>query len=314
MKQSFPGKQTAPDWGRIHNGGVQDTWYRNVFRYRHFYLFILPFVLSFLTFLVFPFCYSFWLSFNNWSGFGSHRFIGLDNYLRVFQDGVFQRALLNTVYYWLFSSPIIVGLSLILAVALNGIGRFKGVFRTMYYMPFVTSVVVVAIVFSTFLDSEFGLINWVLTLVGLPKIPFLTSEHWSKPAIIILLIWRWTGYNSVIMLAGLQRISKELYEAATIDGANKLQQFTFLTVPMMKPILSFAFILSTIGAFQIFAEPYVLTTGGPANSSLSIVYYLYNLAFNQFRLGYGSSLAYILFMIILLFSLAEMKFFGREAE
>jgi lactose/L-arabinose transport system permease protein len=307
-------KQSYQDWNQGYLPAEHKSCYHKMVQYRHFYLFILPFVASFLIFLVFPFCFSFWLSFNEWSGFGSYRFIGLDNYIRVFSDHVFQKALLNTVYFWLVSCPIILGLSLLLAVALNGIGRFKGIFRTMYYMPFVTSVVVVSIVFSTFLDSEFGLINWVLTLIGLPKIPFLTSEVWSKPAIIILLVWRWTGYNSIIMLAGLQRISKELYESATIDGANQFRQFRYITIPLMKPILLFAFILSTIGSFQIFAEPYVLTNGGPANSSLSIVYYLYNLAFNQFRLGYGSALAYILFMIILIFSISELKLFGRKEE
>lgn len=156
--------------------------------------------------------------------------------------------------------------------------------------------------------------NYLLDYVGLNKIPFLNSTEWSKISIILLIIWRWVGYNAIIMLAGLQNIEPSLYEATEIDGANKIQQFIRITIPLMRPIILFTFILSTIGSFKLFTEPYILTNGGPRSSSLTTVMYLYSKGFEQFRMGYASAISYILFAIIFIFSMIQLKIGSKKGE
>jgi lactose/L-arabinose transport system permease protein len=214
---------------------------------------------------------------------------------------------------WLTSTPLILGFALILAVMLNKKEvKFLRYFRVGYFMPFVTSTVVVGVIFTILLDSSFGLVNFFIESMGFQKIPFLTSTTWSKISIVIVLTWRWVGYNTIIMLAGLQNIPEDLYEAADIDGGTTLQKFFYITVPMMRPIILFTFILSTIGSFQIFTEPYIMTGGGPMQSSLSVVQYLYNSGFQQFRMGYASALSYVLFAIIFVASYFQIKIGSGE--
>ncbi len=279
---------------------------------KHFYFFVAPFFMTFIVFMLFPVLYSFYISLSSWTGLTSD-FIGLRNYEILIHDDVFWKSLGNTVYLWLGNVPLIVIGSLILAVILNNKDvRFLGVFRTGYFLPFVTSTVVVGIVFSLLLDQHYGVVNYLLELIGLNKIPFLTNTLWAKPAIILLLVWRWVGYNTIIMLAGLQNIDPNLYEAAEIDGAGTIKKFTRITVPLMSPIILFVTILSTIGSFKIFAEPYILTNGGPLRSTLTIVMFLYNKGFEQFRMGYASAISYVLFAIILVLSLIQLKIGSRK--
>lgn len=273
-----------------------------------FYLFLSPFILFFLCFMLYPIIYSFYMSLHKWGGLGIPQFISFKNYIWLTGDKIFWKTIWNTVYLWLVSTPLTLGLALILAVILNRKEtRFLGIFRVGYFLPFVTSTVVVGIVFSLILNYDFGFINYILKSLGFIKIPFLNSVDWSKNSIVMLIIWRWVGYNTIIMLAGLQNIDLSLYEAAEIDGASKLQQFLKITIPLMRPILLFTFILSTIGSFKLFTEPYILTSGGPRNSSLTTVMYLYSKGFEQFRMGYASAISYVLFFIIFILSMIQLK-------
>lgn len=280
---------------------------------RHFYYFLVPFLLFFSVFMLFPIIFSFYMSLHKWGGLGQATFTGLKNYMRIFTDSTFHTALINTTFMWLTSTPLILGFALILAVMLNkNEVKFLKYFRVGYFMPFVTSTVVVGVIFTILLDSSFGLVNFFIESIGFEKIPFLTSVTWSKISIVIVLTWRWVGYNTIIMLAGLQNIPEDLYEAAEIDGGTTLQKFFYITVPMMRPIILFTFILSTIGSFQIFTEPYIMTGGGPMQSSLSVVQYLYNSGFQQFRMGYASALSYVLFAIIFVASYFQIKIGSGE--
>jgi len=253
------------------------------------------------------------MSLHDWGGLGNATFVGLGNYLNILTDSTFHTALINTIFMWLVSTPLILGFALILAVMLNQKSvKFLKYFRVGYFMPFVTSTVVVGVIFTILLDGSFGLVNYVIESIGFQKIPFLSSTAWSKISIVIVLTWRWVGYNTIIMLAGLQNIPEDLYEAAEIDGGTTLQKFFYITVPMMRPIILFTFILSTIGSFQIFTEPYIMTGGGPMQSSLSVVQYLYNAGFRQFRMGYASALSYVLFAIIFVASYFQIRLGSGE--
>ena len=251
--------------------------------------------------MLFPFLYSFWISLHSWDGVSLKKFIGLINYTEVFKDGLFWKSLYNTVYILIINLPLQLGIALLLALALNSKfvrRRFASVMQLVYFVPIILSVVVVAIVFSLLYDSYTGLINYFLEGIGLAAIPWLTSEAWSKFSIILLITWRWIGYNMVIMLAGLQAIPPELYEAGRIDGAVGWKSFRHITLPLLKPTLMFCVIMSIIGLLKIFTEPYILTYGGPSNSSQTMVTYIYNNAFRYSKLGYGSALAYVLFVLI----------------
>lgn len=279
----------------------------------HAYLFISPFFILFGLFMLFPFLYSFWISLHSWDGVSAPNFIGIANYTRLFQDGLFWKSLYNTVYILVLNIPLQLGLALLLALALNSkfvVGR--SVMQLIYFMPIIVSTVVVAIVFSLLYDSYIGLINYALEWMGLRGIPWLSSEAWSKFSVVLVITWRWTGYNMVIMLAGLQGIPDELYEAGRIDGATGWKAFRHITAPLLKPVLLFCLIMSIVGLFKIFAEPYILTFGGPNNSSQTMVTYIYNNAFRYGRMGYGSALAYVLFLIIMFVSLINLKIFGNS--
>lgn len=284
-----------------------------IWRNRWAYVFISPFYLLFAIFMLYPIVFSLYLSFFEWPGIGEMTYVGIDNFRKIFGDEQFWIALKNTIILGIGYVPIMLLGALIFASFLNSnVLKFRGAFRTVYFMPVVTSMVVVALVFKTLYDNEYGLFNYVTRMIGLGKIPWLTSTFWSKPSIMIMLIWRWLGYNMVIMLAGLQSISSDVYEAAQIDGATNTQVFFRITLPLMRPVLLFCFILSTIGTFQLFAEPFILTNGGPANSSLTMGLFLYNNAFNYFRFGYSSALAYVMAAIIFMLSILQMKAFQRS--
>ncbi len=278
------------------------------------YIFISPFYLLFFIFMLYPIIFSFYLSFFEWPGIGDMTYIGLENFFKLFTDGQFWIALKNTLIMGVGYVPIMLLGALILASILNSkFIKNKGIFRTIYFLPVVTSLVVVALVFLTLYDNEYGLFNYVFRSLGLGKIPWLSSTFWSKPSIMILLIWRWLGYNMVIMLAGLQSIPSSVYESAKIDGANTTQVFFRITIPLMKPVILFCLIMSTVGTFQLFAEPFILTNGGPADSSLTMGLFLYNNAFNYFKFGYSSALAYVMAGIIFALSLVQFKGFGQTS-
>ncbi len=282
--------------------------FATLWRHRWPYLFIAPWYLLYGAFMLFPVVYSFWLSFQDWRGSRGTNFVGLANYQRLAQDDIFQQSLLNTLVIGILYVPLMLSLALIIATILNSaLLKMRTFFRAAVFAPYITSTVIMALVFALIYDEHTGVLNFLLGLVGIPAINWTGSTEWSKVSVAGLLLWHWTGYNMVLMLAGLQTISQDLYEAAAIDGATAVQRFTRITVPLMRPVILFTAVLSTIGTFKIFNEPYILTGGGPLNSSTTVLLYLYNQAFQGFKLGYASALAYVVVAIVFILSMIQFR-------
>jgi len=279
------------------------------------YLFILPFYILFAIFMVYPICFGLYLSLHEWSGIGDMLFVGSGNYLNLFRDQDFRLALLNTFWYMGASLVINLVFSLLLATMLNStLVRGRKILRTIYFIPIVTSIVAAAIVFTLFYDRDYGLFNLPLILSGRAPLDWLGDVSLSKLAVIGLIAWRWTGFNMVYFLAGLQSIPPLLYEAALIDGANALQRFFRITLPLLKPIILFVTVITLTGSIQVFEEPYVLTGGGPADSSMSVVMYLFRTGMEYLRLGYAAAIGFFLFGTVFIFSWIQMNLMGIFGE
>ena len=270
------------------------------------FLFISPQLLGLLFFSLVPLVYALYLSFTEWSGFGDSRFIGITNYIDQMHNPDFWKAMVNTIYYMFLVVPIGIALALILAVALN---KVKGneIYRVFFFMPVVTSSVSVGVIFMWILNGDFGILNELLSYVGITGPHWLTDTKWVIPSIALLSIWWGLGYNMVIFLAGLQGISKSYYEAAEIDGANAIQKFRHITLPLLTPTTFFVTIMTIISSFQVFDQAFVMTNGGPAKASYTIVFHIYDQAFVDFTMGKSASAAMILFVIILIFTLIQFK-------
>jgi multiple sugar transport system permease protein len=231
---------------------------------------------------------------------GNVRLIGLRNYETLAADRLFWRALWNTFYFALLAGPLTVALALSAAMLVNArLTRFRGLFRTIYFAPVVTSLVAVAIVFRYLFHLRVGLLNQALGLIGLGPVDWLGNPHLAMPSIVILAIWKNFGYSMIIFVAGLQSIPEELYEAAKIDGASAWQRFRHVTIPMLGPTFLFVGIVTAVGYLQLFAEPYVMTPdGGPLKSTLSVVMLMYEQGFRWWSLGYAAAIAFVLFVVI----------------
>lgn len=236
------------------------------------------------------------------------RWIGLDNYFRLVQTPLFWKALGNTFYLAIFGTPLSIAVSLGLAMALNVKNApFKGFFRIVLFTPYVTTLVAAAAIWHFILDTRSGLLNQGLRLLGLDGLDWLGDPHYSLPAIILFSIWKSFGYNMLILLAALQKIPDELYEAATLDGANAWQRLLHVTIPGIMPSLWMVSLITIAGYFQLFAEPYVMTQGGPAQSTLTLMYFMYNEGFKWWNLGTASATAFILFIMLLGISILGPK-------
>lgn len=270
------------------------------------FLFLLPNIVGFLLFSMIPTVASFGISFLDWGLLNSPSFVGLANYIELMTDDVFWLALKNTAYYSFIKVPLNLIISLLLAVLLNKQLHGRNFFRSIAFLPSVCSSVAVALIWSPLLESsENGLINHMLSLVGIDVIPFLVSPVWAMPSVILVGLWKELGYFMVIFLAGLQGISRSYYEAASIDGANSSAVFFRITIPLISPTTFFALTTSLIGSFQIFDLTSVLTKGGPANATNTLVMYIYQNGFQFFRMGYASSLSLILFFTIFVITLVQ---------
>ncbi len=274
------------------------------------WVFVSPWIIGFLAFTLIPISLSFYYGFTAYNIYQPPRWIGLANYQTLVNDPLFWKALYNTVYYTFISVPLTLALSLGVALLLNAKLPGMGFFRTVYFLPSVLSGVGVALLWMWVFNPDFGLINSLLEMIGIRGPLWLYSPEWSKPALIIMSMWGMGGVM-VINLAGLQSIPGALYDAAKIDGAGPLGQLRYVTLPMLSPTLFFNFITLTIGSLQIFTQAYVMTQGGPINSTLFYVFYLFNLAFENLRMGYASAMAWILFLIIVAFSLFQMRLSRR---
>ena len=237
------------------------------------------------------------------------RFVGLDNYLRLLHTPLFWQALGNTLYFVVVGVPVSIGLSLGAALLLNSrFARWQPLFRTALFAPVVTTVVAVAVIWRYLLHTRYGLINQALAGIGIDPVDWLGDPHWSMPAIILFAAWKNFGYNMIILLAALQAVPRELYEAARVDGAGAARQFTDLTFPMLTPTLVMVGIMTISGYFQLFAEPYVMTQGGPLRSTVSVLYFMYEEGFRWWNLGNASAVAFLLFVVIFAVSWVLLRF------
>jgi multiple sugar transport system permease protein len=270
------------------------------------YLFLSPWLLGFLIFLAGPMLASLYFSFTEYKVIQPPRWIGLDNYVRLLGDELFQQALSVTARYTLVSVPLGIVTALGIALLLHGPIVGRGLLRTLFYLPSIISGVAVAIVFAWLFNAQFGVINYLLSLVGIPGPNWLGSPRWALWAFVMMGLWG-VGGNIVIFAAALNGVPRSLYEAAELDGANGWQQFWRITLPMISPALLFTTIMGVISSFQTFTQAYILTNGGPANSTLFYLLYLYKNAFSWFEMGYASALAWVLFLVIIVCTILLMR-------
>jgi multiple sugar transport system permease protein len=277
------------------------------------YFFLAPALSAIFIFFFIPVIAAFIISFTDFDiytlgNFSTLRLIGFDNYVKLFSDDLFWTALGNTFYFVVVAGPLSIAVSLTAALLLNSkLVKFKSLFRLAYFLPVVTTLVAVAIVWRFIYHPNFGILNFFLGLIGINPIDWLGDPDWAMPSIILLAVWKNFGYNMIIFIAGLQNIPEELYEAADIVGANAFQKFKHITLPMLAPTTIFVSIITMIGYFQLFAEPYVMTQGGPLNKTLSIVQYMYQEGFRWWNMGYSASIAFVLFIIIFIGTLIQFK-------
>jgi multiple sugar transport system permease protein len=277
------------------------------------YLMVLPYLLHVAVFLGYPLAFAFVLIFHRWNIYTPMKWVGLGNIKLLLTDPLIWRALVNTLYFLLIHIPLQLVLALGLAQLLNQKVRGRAFFRASYFMPVVVSGVVVTILWQQMYATETGLINLLLQSLWLPKIGWLTDRRYAMPAIAIMATWKNVGLYVVLFLVGLQAIPAELYEAAELDGANAWQKFRRITVPMLNPTIMLVLLLSTIGGFSLFIEPYVMTGGGPANSTLSGILYLYKQAFFFSKMGYATTIGFFWAMIIFAVVLLQRRFVETEA-
>lgn len=273
---------------------------------RYAVILILPAFILMGIFQIYPVFSGFAMSLTQWDGFSEKIFTGFENYITAFQDDNFRTAILNTLVYTVGTVPTTVIIALILAALMNTNVRGITAFRTIYYLPTITSGVAIAMVWKWLFNTDYGLINTTLYQMGVKTmIPWLGSSDYAMISVIIMSVWKSIGNNVIIILAGLQSVSNSLYEAVSIDGANAFQRFRYITVPMVSPTLFLVIIMTTIGSFQVFDVVMTLTKGGPGNSTMVAVYYIYRTAFENFKMGYASAMAFILFVIIMLVTLLQ---------
>lgn len=301
---------------RTHGGGMRARLSRWDGRYAP-YAFVSPFFLLFAVFGLFPLAYTFWVSLHDWSLLGGHSWVGLGNYRELMADEDFWNAAFNTIGLFVFATVPQLLLALILAHTLNKRLRTPTLWRMGVLLPNITSVAAVGIIFTLLFARDFGVVNWALGHVGVD--PVTWQEHrWSSwTAISIMVDWRWTGYNALILLAALQAVPAVLYEAAAIDGASNLRQFWSITVPMLRPTLIFVSVISTIGGIQLFTEPLIFNsganaiTGGTTRQFQTLAMYLVEMAFSRQKFGYAATIAWVMFLLIGLLALVNLLVLRR---
>ena len=277
------------------------------------YWLIGPAMILFLIFTVLPTIFAFFLSFTNYDILTPIKWIGLGNYERLVTDTVFARGVRNVAFYALLYLPIIIGSSVVIALALNRKRPGMVIFRTLFYLPGVTSSIAAATVWTWMLQKDYGLVNQVLSIVGIHGPSWLASSDYAMYAIVMVTVWQGLGGNIIVYLAGLQGIPPYLYEAAGLDGASPLQQFWFITVPGLRTTTFFVLFMSLIGAFQLFDQAYAMTQGGPGYATTTAIYQIYSNGFNQLRMGYAAAQAFVLAVAILVVSIINNRL-NKDAD
>src|SRR5699024_2618453 len=272
------------------------------------FFFLLPSFAGFLLFYVIDFIASVILGFFDWYFIQSPEFVGLSNYIQLlFHDTLFRKVLWNTIYFTIFSVPLSAAVGLIIAVALNQNIKGVVVYRALFFIPYITSLVAISLLWQWIFNDTYGLFNSILTKIGISNPPqWLSSTNWAMPAIIIMSVWANFGLSMILFLAGLQNIPKDLYEAASLDGASKFKKFLYITFPSLTPTTFFVIVISTINSFQVFSQALIMTKGGPNDATNTVVYYIYQNGFEYFKMGYASAVAMIMFVIIFIITLLQM--------
>ena len=267
----------------------------------------------FAVFSLYPILFSSWLSFHEWNGVPKREiYVGLENFSYALRDNLFWESMLNVLIIFGLHLPLMLFLALVLAVILNqNFLRFQGLWRALIFLPHLTSMVAAGFTFRLILEKESGFANAFLGLLGLPAVPWLDNVWWARVSVSLLLLWAWTGYQMVIFLSALQTIPPELNEAAMVDGANKVQVFWFITVPLLKPVIIFCFTVSLIGTFGLFTEPVILTGGGPIHSTTTPTMEIFGNAFTNLKYGYAAALSYLYFIIVVIATVVQLRFTNR---
>jgi multiple sugar transport system permease protein len=279
------------------------------------YIFLAPFIIFFGVFVVRSIFTAFNMSFYDWAILKPvHPYIGLDNYKELFGDYVWWIAVKNTIVFTVLTVTGTTVVALLSAVAVTQPIKGAGFFRVLLYMPQLLSVGVVGLIWVWLLSSQFGVINYGLSFLGIQPVNWLGSENTVIPALSLTTIWWGFGFPMLIFIAGLQGIPEQLYEAARIDGANGRQLFFYITLPLLRPTILFVTVTGVIAQFQVFGQPFIMTTGGPGRGSYTVIYYLYEIAWRSFRMGYGAAIAVALAVIMAVFTLFQFRFLGQRVD
>jgi len=289
-------------------------------RERAAWTFVAPALFVLGVFLVLPICAALLLSFTDFdiyalANLDNLRFVALSNYVDVLKTPLFWKSLGNTVWFVALALPLSLATSLGAALLLNSpLARFRGLYRTALFAPVVTTVVAVAIIWRYLFHTRYGLINYALGFIGIGPIDWLGDPHWAMPALVLFAVWKNFGYNMIILLAGLQAIPQDLYEAARIDGASRWRQFWHITLPGLRPVLLLVAVITIAGYFQLFAEPYVMTRGEPLQSTVSVLYFMYEEGFKWWNLGRACAIAFLLFALILVITRLLLRFVRTKED
>lgn len=286
---------------------------RRRWRYLPYYLAISPFFILFAIFGAYPIFYSLFLALHRWDGVGPKQWVGLENFEFLVSDTTFWNSIWTTLVIWVMSTIPMTVLAILIALGLNSAIRFKGLYRVAYFIPNVTSVVAASLVFSSIFSGEFGILNWLLGLVGVDPVQWLSNPWGIKVAIATMVVWRWVGYNAIIFLAGLQAIPGDVYEAARVDGAGPVRTFFSVTLPLLRPVLLFSVLMSAISGMQIFTESQVLVgnRGGPDEAGMTMVLYFYNESFINNDFGYGAAISWGIFLVVVVFAIINWRLIQR---
>lgn len=276
------------------------------------YLLVSPYIIYFLVFVAFPVGFSVYLTFNNWNIISPMEFAGLSNYKRLFNDALFWKAVFNTLIFLAIHIPLQIVIALFFAELLNQKIKFSGFFRAAFFLPVIVSGVVVTILWQQLYGFDTGLLNRMLVKIGLAKVGWLTDPNWAMPSIAVMATWKNVGLYVILFLVGLQTVPPQYYEAAELEGATHLQKFFRITLPIINPTIFMVIVLSTIGGFSLFIEPYVMTGGGPLNSTVSAVLYIYKQGFFYHHMGYAATLGFFFALLILSVVMIQKKFVERD--
>ncbi len=276
------------------------------------YLLVSPYLIHFMIFVAFPVTFSIVLTFNSWNIISPMKFVGLHNYIRLFHDFIFLKSLTNTLLFLAIHIPLQIIIALFLAEILNQNIKFRGFFRGAFFMPVIVSGVVVTILWQQLYGYDTGLLNRFLVLIGLGKVGWINDPSIAMPSIAIMATWKNLGLYVVLFLVGLQTVPSHYYEAADLEGANRWQKFFKITLPMINPTIFMVFVLSTIGGFSLFIEPYIMTGGGPLNSTMSAMLYIYKQGFFYYNMGYAATLGLFFALIVMGVVVIQKKFIERE--